>query len=75
MCKLGGFLSTEPTGRFFTPFYDYRDGRLELTGPWINSSSFRLWCIARFGYRDARILEFFGNAWEIIRHPPCLANE
>jgi hypothetical protein len=52
------------------PFYDYRDGRLELTGPWINSSSFRLWCMARFGYRDARILDFFGNAWEIIRHPP-----
>ncbi|MGH7933786.1 MAG: SGNH/GDSL hydrolase family protein, partial [Candidatus Binataceae bacterium] len=52
------------------PFYAYRDGELQLTGPFERSASFRLWCMARFGYRDARLLGLFTNAWNIITNPP-----
>ncbi|MGH8012859.1 MAG: SGNH/GDSL hydrolase family protein [Candidatus Binataceae bacterium] len=51
------------------PFYTYRDGELRLTGPFEQSQSFRLWCMARFDYRDGRLLGLFSNAWNIIRNP------
>jgi hypothetical protein len=50
------------------PFY-VRDGDgLRLTGPFIMSRSFRLWCEARFDYRDLRLLDLFRNSFEIITH-------
>src|SRR5579859_701650 len=42
------------------PFWMYdRDNRLQLTGPFIDSPSFKLWCMARFDYRDLRLLDLF----------------
>lgn len=52
------------------PFYVYQDGELRLAGPFENSPSFRLWCMARFDYRDLRLLDLFTNTWEIVRGGP-----
>jgi hypothetical protein len=52
------------------PFYVFDGGRLKLTGPWADSPRFRLWCMARFDYRDLRLLELFRNTWEIVRKGP-----
>ncbi|HLW71102.1 MAG TPA: SGNH/GDSL hydrolase family protein [Candidatus Binataceae bacterium] len=50
------------------PFY-VRDGDiLRLTGPFITSPSFRLWCEARFDYRDLRLLDLFRNSFELFTH-------
>jgi hypothetical protein len=49
------------------PFYDYRDGRLILTGPLVNSPAYRMWCAARFDYRDLRFVGLFKNTWETVR--------
>jgi hypothetical protein len=49
------------------PFFDYEHGQLRLTGPFEDSSSFKLWCMARFDYRDLRLLDLFTNTWEIVR--------
>jgi hypothetical protein len=49
------------------PFYSYRDGRLTLTGPLVDSPAYRTWCAARFDYRDLRFVGLFQNMWEAIR--------
>jgi hypothetical protein len=43
------------------PFFVYDGDDLKLTGPWIDSPSFRLWCMARFDYRDLRLIDMFRN--------------
>lgn len=55
-------------GDLCRPFYDYVNGSLALTGPFVDSPSFKLWCMARFDYRDLRLLDLFSNGWEILRH-------
>jgi hypothetical protein len=50
------------------PFYSDRDGRLRLTGPLIESPAYRMWCAARFDYRDLRLVDMFRNAWETVEH-------
>src|SRR5277367_1995082 len=50
------------------PFYAMRDGALALTGAFINSDSFRFWCMARFDYRDASIPGMIANSWAIVMH-------
>jgi hypothetical protein len=52
------------------PFYVLRDGRLEPTGPFMSSPSYRLWCLARFGYRSASPLTILRRAFSILFHPP-----
>jgi hypothetical protein len=48
------------------PFY-VRDGdQLKLAGPFITSRSYRLWCEARFDYRDLRLLDLLKNSFETI---------
>ncbi len=49
------------------PFWDYDGDRMHLTGPFIDSPSFKLWCMARFDYRDLRLLDLFSNTWEIVK--------
>jgi hypothetical protein len=50
------------------PFWMYDEGnRFQLTGPFIDSPSFKLWCMARFDYRDLRLLDLFTNSWEIVK--------
>jgi len=49
------------------PFFDYDHGQMRLTGPFEDSPSFRLWCMARFDYRDLRLLDLFTNTLEIVR--------
>jgi hypothetical protein len=49
------------------PFEEYHGDHLQLTGPFIDSPSFKLWCMARFDYRDLRLLDLFSNAWDIIK--------
>jgi hypothetical protein len=49
------------------PFYVYDGERLKLSGPLIESPSLRLWCAARFDYRDLRLLGLFKNTWEVVR--------
>jgi hypothetical protein len=49
------------------PFWVYDGDRMRLTGPFIESPSFKLWCMARFDYRDLRLLDLFGNTWEIVK--------
>jgi hypothetical protein len=46
------------------PFYNYHDSQLYLTGPMIDSPAYRMWCAARFDYRDLRFMSLFKNAWE-----------
>ena len=48
------------------PFYSYRDGRLRLTGPLIDSPAYRMWCAARFDYRDLRLVGLLRNTWETL---------
>jgi hypothetical protein len=50
------------------PFYVLNEGNLTLAGPFINSASFRAWCLARFDYRDASIPAMIANGWAILRH-------
>jgi hypothetical protein len=52
-------------GDLCRPFYVPDKGGLKLTGPFINQPSFRLWCEARFDYRDLRLLELFRNTLEV----------
>ena len=47
------------------PFYVPDKAGLKLTGPFINRPSFRLWCEARFDYRDLRLVELFRNTLEL----------
>jgi hypothetical protein len=49
------------------PFYNYSDGQLILTGPLIDSPSYRAWCAARFDYRDLRFVGLFKNTLEAIK--------
>jgi hypothetical protein len=49
------------------PFWDYDGDRMHLTGPFIDSPSFKLWCMARFDYRDLRLLDLFSNTLEIVK--------
>jgi hypothetical protein len=49
------------------PFWLYDGDRVRLTGPFIDSPSFKLWCMARFDYRDLRLLDLFSNTWEIVK--------
>jgi hypothetical protein len=49
------------------PFYRYRDGRLTLTGPLVDSPAYRIWCAARFDYRDLRFVGLFKNTWEMVK--------
>jgi hypothetical protein len=55
-------------GDLCRPFYDYVNGSLALTGPFVDSTSFKLWCMARFDYRDLRLLDLFTNSWDILLH-------
>jgi len=48
------------------PFYGYEDGQLTLIGPLIDSPSYRMWCAARFDYRDLRFVGLFKNTWETV---------
>jgi hypothetical protein len=48
------------------PFFELDGGHLQLTGPFINSRSFRLWCEARFDYRDMRLLDMVRNTFEAV---------
>lgn len=48
------------------PFYIYQDGQLRLTGPLVDSPKYRIWCAARFDYRDLRFVGLFKNAWEAL---------
>jgi len=52
------------------PFYEYENGRLALTGPFIQSPRYRVWCAARFDYRDLRLLGLFHNTWEMVKKGP-----
>ncbi|HTW88395.1 MAG TPA: SGNH/GDSL hydrolase family protein [Candidatus Binataceae bacterium] len=52
------------------PFDALEDGKLVPVGPFFDSPSFRLWCMARFNYRDAALTDLFSQAWTIIRHHP-----
>lgn len=49
------------------PFYALRDGKLVSAGPLLDSAPFRLWCMARFNYRDFSIPALIANAWTIIK--------
>jgi hypothetical protein len=49
------------------PFWMYDGDQMKLTGPFIDSPSFKLWCMARFDYRDLRLLDLFTNSWEIVK--------
>ena len=49
------------------PFYSYQDGRLRLTGPLVDSPAYRIWCAARFDYRDLRFVGLFKNTWEAVK--------
>ncbi|HVC45000.1 MAG TPA: SGNH/GDSL hydrolase family protein [Candidatus Binataceae bacterium] len=49
------------------PFWTDDGGAMKLTGPFIDSPSFKLWCMARFDYRDLRLLDLFSNTWEIVK--------
>ncbi len=55
-------------GDLCRPFYHYVNGSLALTGPFVDSPSFKLWCMARFDYRDLRLLDLFTNSWDILVH-------
>jgi len=50
------------------PFYSDRDGHLRLTGPLVDSPAYRMWCAARFDYRDLRLVGLLRNTWETLRH-------
>jgi len=48
------------------PFYRYHADHLELTGPLVDSARYRMWCAARFDYRDLRFIGLFSNAWQAL---------
>jgi hypothetical protein len=48
------------------PFYTYDHDVLKLSGPWIDSPGFRLWCTARFDYRDLRLASMFHDTLEAV---------
>lgn len=48
------------------PFYVMQDGKLEPAGPFGNSNSFRLWCMARFNYRRQGLFGLLRSGWTII---------
>jgi hypothetical protein len=48
------------------PFYSDQDGHLRLTGPLVDSPVYRMWCAARFDYRDLRFVGLFKNTWEAV---------
>jgi hypothetical protein len=52
------------------PFYVFDGGHLKLSGPWTDSLRFRLWCMARFDYRDLRLLDLFRNTLEMVKNGP-----
>jgi hypothetical protein len=52
------------------PFYVLRNGQLELAGPFVSSSTYRLWCLTRFDYRGAGPLTMLRRAFTILLHPP-----
>jgi hypothetical protein len=62
--------SVELEGDRCRPFYSHRDGELRLTGPMVDSPAYRMWCAARFDYRDLRFVGLFQNTWEALRHGP-----
>jgi hypothetical protein len=47
------------------PFYVQEGDGLRVTGPFITSRSYRLWCEARFDYRDLRLIDLLKNALEL----------
>jgi hypothetical protein len=47
------------------PFYVMDGAGLKLSGPFIDRPKFRLWCEARFDYRDLRLLDLFRNTLEV----------
>ncbi len=51
------------------PFYVYRDDKLVLGGPFLDSRSFRLWCMARFDYRTMSLLTLAAQARDILAEP------
>ncbi len=53
-------------GNLCRPFYVDRDGKLAPAGPFEDSNSFRLWCMARFDYRKSGLLSLVGSAWTIL---------
>jgi hypothetical protein len=55
-------------GDLCRPFYTLQDGQLKLTGPLVDSPSYRIWCAARFDYRDLRFVDLFKNTWETVKH-------
>ncbi len=48
------------------PFYELEGDQLKLTGPFITSRKYKLWCEARFDYRDLRLLDLIKNALSLI---------
>lgn len=59
------------------PFFVYDGNDLKLAGPWIDSPSFRFWCMARFDYRDLRLADMFRNTIEMFKqgmHAPTPKN-
>jgi hypothetical protein len=48
------------------PFYVIENGELNLSGPFITSPGFRLWCEARFDYRDLRLVDLFRNSFDLL---------
>ena len=48
------------------PFYELDGNSMKLTGPFITSPSYRLWCQARFDYRDLRFLDLIKNSIALI---------
>ncbi len=49
------------------PFFVQRQDDLALVGPFESSASFRMWCMARFDYRQAGLLSLLRNGLTIIR--------
>jgi hypothetical protein len=50
------------------PFYHYQDGRLALTGPLVDSPTYRMWCEARYDYRPLQVfVGSFEYTWEAAK--------
>ncbi len=50
------------------PFLVPENGRYVAGGPFIDSPGYRLWCEARFDYRDLRLFDLFKNTLEVMLH-------
>lgn len=48
------------------PFYTYRDGKLVLTGPFEDSSMFRMHCFLRFESRRIAVINLLGSIHSVI---------